>query len=791
MPNHAKNKVITYYPTLLSIVKKKNEKNMRATITIQGIVQGVGFRPFIHKLASDNNLTGYVRNQGDSTVLIVVQGKRVKIEQFLSNLKYSKPPLASYFDVIVEYSDSHIELEDFKILESLEDRNNLGSTIPPDVAVCEQCIDELFDASNRRFKYYLISCNDCGPRFSIVTDVPYDRMRTSMNRFAMCTECESEYTTCTNRRFHNQAISCKNCGPRMFLTSKDGKPIDIDKDPISYAGKLIEEGKIIVIKGVGGFHIATSSVNSEPISRLRIAKDRKNKPFAVMAKNIDYVRSFATLTEQQAQILSSYQRPIVLLRKKEGYFLSSLVAPGLESVGVMLPYTAVHHLLFSSLKREGALVMTSANVSGTPIIHHNIDALRNLSDVADYFLMHDRDIINRCDDSVVQANNNLNNQINFIRRSRGYVPVPISLNRKSELCVLGLGAELNVTACVVLNNRAFLSQHIGDVDNLDTYLFLKESIHHLIKITNSKPQLIVSDLHPSLNTTRLASIMAKEMDCKIVQVQHHHAHVASLMAEHNIEEIIGIACDGVGYGLDGKIWGGEVILADSKGFRRLGSLVNQPMVGGDLATSYPLIMAGGILAKILGNQELEDFLRERTDYLPKGEKSISIIIHSQLEKRKYHETSSTGRILDATAAILGICYERTYEGEPAIRLAANASTGQDVLCLEPQIVDSQLDTTYLIQQIYENRGKFKAADLACSAESYLARGLVTIAIQRAKEHGIRVIGFSGGVAYNDHIASVIKNEVEQNNLRFVMNNKVPAGDGGISLGQTYVAISQY
>jgi len=753
---------------------------MRADINISGIVQGVGFRPFVYRIAVSNNLLGFVRNRRDATVQIVVQGKENNIKCFLEALKDKKPPLAHYDNLSVTYANHSEEFREFQIMQSSEDRELSGSVIPPDIAICDACKREMCDPKDRRFGYFFITCTDCGPRFSIIEDVPYDRQRTTMRSFLTCDNCAYDYGRPVDRRFHAQTVACEICGPKVFLTDNRGEKIHC-ANPISRIGALIEEGCVVAIKGIGGFHIAASTLNSEPISRLRSVKHRRSKPFAIMTKDLNSVRSFAIVTDQEEQLLASYVRPIVLLKKRDDYYLSPLVSPELHNVGVMLPYTALHHLLFDGLKLEPALVMTSANPPNEPIVKDNEEALSRLGDVVDYFLLHDRIIANRCDDSVVRINDGSRS---IIRRSRGYVPTPIFLHHESKLCVLGLGAELNAAACVIVGNKAFLAQHTGDVENLEIYLFLRDSIKHLLRMVNAKPEAIACDLHPSMNTTRLAQVMGKEMDCKVIQIQHHHAHIASLMAELDIDEMIGIACDGVGYGDDGKVWGGEILLCDSHGYTRLGNLMEQPMVGGDLATYYPLRMVAGILYNVADG--LEQYLNSKLNHFPKGQKEVELILN-QLGRGVPVRTTSTGRILDAVSALLDICFERTYEGEPAMKLEAAACKGEDILKLKPKLNGNLLDTSYLLQKIYENRNRFKVRDLAYSAHSYLAQGLAMIAVDEAKKKAVSAVGFSGGVAYNEHITLMLKREIELNGLKFFTHEKVPPGDGGISLGQAYAA----
>ncbi|MFQ6086435.1 MAG: carbamoyltransferase HypF [Candidatus Bathyarchaeia archaeon] len=755
---------------------------MRVEIKVSGIVQGVGFRPFVYRIAVKNRLAGYVRNRGDAHVEIVVEGKQNDVKNFLQDLVEKKPPLARIHNITTEYIEDKGEFEKFTIVKSSEEVELSGSVIPPDIAICDECLDELRNPKDQRYNYFFITCTNCGPRYTIIERLPYDRQNTTMQEFIICDFCQKEYTSPANRRFHAQTVACHMCGPQAYLTTSDGQQVE-SKDPIRETGKLLEEGYIVAIKGYGGFHVATATTKSEPIAKLRTVKHRAQKPFAIMARNLETVRSFAEVNTREAELLTSHIRPIVLLKKSAEYHLSDLIAPGLHNIGVMLPYTGLHYMLFDEVQ-EPAFVMTSANPPNEPIVTEEKEAIRKLGSLVDYFLFHNRLIAQRCDDSVVRVHGE---KISLIRRSRGYAPEPIRLEQPVNITVLGLGAELNATSCVLHKDKAFISQHIGDVENLETLQFLKNATNHLLRLTNCKTEAIACDLHPKFTTTVFAQELGKELNLPIIQVQHHHAHAAALMAEHNLDEIICIVCDGYGYGLDGSAWGGEILHCTQKGgFQRLGHLEEQFMVGGDLATRYPLRMAAGILH---GRAETEEWLRANCSYFPHGEEEVEVVLQ-QLGNPSVPKTTSCGRVLDAVSAILGICYERTYEGEPAMKLESAASTGRNVLKLQPIINGNVVDTTSLVQEIFAQKNAFSIADLAFSAQFYIARGLAQPASERAKQLGIDVLGFSGGVACNEHITSTIKRVVEENGLRFVAHELVPPGDGGISFGQAVAAAWQ-
>ncbi len=751
---------------------------MHAKIVVTGIVQGVGFRPFIYRTAVKNKLRGFVRNRGDAVVEIVVEGEEENIKQFVKTVQEKHPPLAKIYDLKVNFSKIEKRFTDFKIQESFKEKVFSGSIIPPDVSICDECLRELRNPKNPRYDYFFITCTDCGPRYTIIEKLPYDRPNTTMNEFTMCPFCEKEYRDPLNRRFHAQTIACPVCGPKVFLTTNKGEIVTV-KDPIRETGKILEEGYIVAIKGNGGFHIATSTLNSDPIIRLRKVKHRMQKPFAIMAKSLEITKTFAKVSEEEVKLLTSYIRPIVLLEKSEDYYLSDQISPGLHNVGVMLPYTGLHYMLFDRTK-EPAFVMTSANPPNEPIIIDNEEALRKLSSTVDYFLFHNRRIAQRCDDSVVRFNNG--NQC-IIRRSRGYAPTPVQLKFKAKKNILGVGAEENVTGCILTNNKAFMTQFIGDVEKVETLNYLKEAINHLKNLTNTEFEVVAYDFHPRFATTKLALDWSEKFNYEALPIQHHYAHLAALMGENKFEEMVGIVCDGFGYGLDGKAWGGEILWWSGETFERLGHLQEQPLVGGDKAVLYPLRMVTGILCKIDG---FEDWVYSRTECFPYGEEEVEVIL-KQLKTGRVPYTTSCGRILDAVSALLGICYERTYEGEPAIKLESRALKGKDNLKLKPRIEGNTVNTTYLLTEIFENLNKQPVENLAFSAQNYLAEGLALLAMEKAEDLDVKSIGFTGGVAYNKQITQTIREIVEKNGFRFIVHNQVPPGDGGISFGQVVAA----
>ena len=754
---------------------------MRIKLNVTGIVQGVGFRPFIYRIAVRNNLTGFVRNRGDAGVEVLLEGEKPNIKKFIQTLTIEKPPLAQIENLNKTELSGKNKYPNFTIYQSSQETEQSGSIIPPDIAICNQCLKELRDPKNPRYEYFFITCTDCGPRFTIIERLPYDRENTTMREFPICGFCQKEYADPLNRRFHAQTVACPTCGPKAYLTTNKGEPIE-SKDPVRLAGKLLSEGKILAVKGYGGFHLAASTILEAPLLRLRKTKHRTEKPFAIMAKNLNAAKTFAKMSSKEQELLKSSARPIVLLNKSPSYNLSHLVAPHLHNIGVMLPYTGLHYMLFDQVT-DSSFVMTSANPTNQPIVKDNQTALEILSETVDYFLFHNRKIAYRCDDSVMRLHGD---SPVFLRRSRGYAPVPIRLKRKSTRCVVGLGGELNNTSCLLLNDKAFISQHIGDVENIETRSFLQEATTHLQRLTNCHPELVACDLHPKFNTTLLAQEMAEANGLGLIRVQHHHAHAAALMAEHGLDEVVAVTCDGYGYGSDGGAWGGEILhcTLESADFMRIGHLEPQPMLGGDLASRYPLRLAAGMLQK--SGLNIKKWLLQKSKHLPHGEAEANLILEQLRNGKSSIETTSCGRVLDAVAAILGVCHERTYEGEPAIKLESTALSGTDVLQIKPRIHGTVLETSNMLEVIYNSLGRVSTSNLAYSAHSYLAKGLAKLAIEDANRKRIKNVGFSGGAASNQILTQLIRETVEADGLQFFVHESVPAGDGGVSFGQAVV-----
>ena len=735
-------------------------------VLVRGVVQGVGFRPFVYRIAHERNLSGFVRNLGDAGVEIVVEGTSETLQSFLTALRSEVPPLARINDIAISRLKPAGTTK-FVILPSTEEGSG-GGQLPPDVATCDACVSEII-APSRFQGYWATSCTDCGPRFTVIESLPYDRPRTSMSEFPMCEACSKEYTNPLDRRYHAQTTACDDCGPVLLF---DGDPTDA----LSRGIRALSNGEIVAIKGIGGTHIACDATNECVVETLRGRLGRLTQPFALMATEEMLGQHLDASLDELEEIRQSH-RPILVLRKKARTSLPA-IAPGLHTVGVMLPYSGLHHLLFESL--EGPLVMTSANMPGQPMLIENDDIVDQLKGIADHFLLHDRRVVARCDDSVLRR---VAGKFVFLRRSRGFVPQGLE-RALGESSILALGSESDLSFALYDRGRITLSQHIGNVDDLETLAFLREAIDHLTRITRgAEPAIIACDAHPQFQTTYLADELARESGARIVRVQHHAAHLVSVMIEHELTSSVGIILDGYGYGADGRAWGGEILAANDNLITRVGSLLPVRLPGGDLAAKHPLRMAASLLfsggddAAMLCDKLVERGL-ERTE---------ANLVMRQLENGiNAPFTTSAGRFLDAVAAWLGVCQVRTYEGEPAMRLEAAAIRGR-AHAIRTQFVEkdgvSRLDVVDLFVRLDQLSEKASIHDVAATAQEALAQGIVTLAIKIAKEQRIESIALSGGVAYNDHITSRIRESVEADGYKFFTNQLVPCGDGGVSLGQ--------
>ena len=738
-------------------------------ILTQGIVQGVGFRPYVYRLATDLGLTGHVRNLGN-VVEIIVEGDRTS--DFVERLPKELPPIAKIDSMEV----SEIDVEnhsDFEIIESGDAYSGV-SVIPPDIAICDKCLEEIRNPKDRRYKYPFNACTDCGPRFTVIESVPYDRVRTSMEDFPLCDDCLVEYKQPLDRRYHGEAICCSDCGPQMAIY-KGSEKLDVE-NPIRKGAEILKGGEILAIKGIGGTHLVVDAYNDSAIKELRKRLNRPNQAFAVMCKDLESLEKYAQLSDKEIETITSNKRPIVILKKNKGYKFPESLSPGLHNIGVMLPYSPMHYLLFD----EGDIdtyVMTSANIPGEPMMIENTEIINGVND---YSLVHNRRILNRCDDSVIRFRNN---ELSFIRRSRGYTPEPYTISYDvNDLNVLALGPELDVTFSIAKGDKAYPSQHIGNTNKPKTLAFLRKAIENMERITKiNEFDVIACDMHPHFFTTRLAHELSEKYDAEVLPVQHHHAHSVALANDHGIDEMISISADGVGYGSDGTSWGGEILYTDISSFERMAHLEPQLMPGGDVATKYPVKMLLSILKD-------DDLIGKYTDYFKYGETEIRNIKRQIEAGINVGVTTSTGRVLDSMAVALEICHERTYEGECSMKLESAAYYTTKELEIPVIIEDGQLNTTEILREVVRlyQKGE-KKADVAAAGQVAVASGLSELALKCADKKNIQDIGATGGVLYNEAITETVKNCIESNEYNFIQHLNTCAGDGSVSLGQSIVA----
>jgi len=751
---------------------------VRKQIAVSGIVQGVGFRPYVYRLASERQLHGSVRNTA-AGVIIEIQGPGEAVENFLLRLPAEAPPLARITGVDVRDLPCNGELR-FRIVCS-GPQEKIRTLISPDVAVCGDCLRELFDPTDRRYKYPFINCTNCGPRFTIVRGIPYDRPLTSMVEFTMCPACRQEYEDPRDRRFHAQPNACWQCGPQVELWDRAGAAV-LAADVIHEAAQKLQQGAVVAIKGLGGFHLAVDATNAAAVARLRERKRRVEKPFAVMAPSLEVAEAYCEVDEPARAELSSPQRPIVLLRRKDPCAIADAVAPFNRELGLFLPYTPLHYLLLAE-GEFSALVMTSGNRSEEPIAIDNAEVVERLHDVADFFLVHNRDILLRCDDSVVRISGG---RVRQMRRSRGYVPVPVFLGEDVPP-VLAVGGELKNTICLTQGRHAFLSQHVGDLENLQAHKFLAEAIAHLETVLEIQPQAVAHDLHPDYFSTSWAR---RQKDLPRVGVQHHHAHIASCMAENGLDgRVIGIALDGTGYGIDGCMWGTELLLANYCDFERAGHLEYVPMPGGEAAVREPWRMAVSYLYRHFGR----DFLHLRIPFLQQlGPAKLKVLLQAMERHINSPLTSSCGRLFDAVAALAGIRQQVNYEAQAAIELEMAMDSGADESGYVLEIAEENG------QLIFSTRRLF--VELLTDLERSTPVGIISArfhlglveALAKAAEilrrrTGLERVCLSGGSFNNRFLLEHLQAHLRGAGFQVFTQAEVPAGDGGLSLGQALVA----
>ena len=767
-------------PENVSIILKKRKSVPTYHIEIQGIVQGVGFRPFVFNLARRLHLQGSVANTG-SGVIILAQGDDNQLSQFIRSLKNEAPPLAHIVNTSIAGVPTR-PITDFTIIAS-EESCERSTLISPDVAVCDDCLNEMADPADRRFGHPFINCTNCGPRYTIIRNLPYDRPQTTMADFIMCKECQAEYSNPADRRFHAQPVACPVCGPHLELLNTTSQPLDSSNresgNVIATAQKLLAQGHILAVKGLGGFHLAVDATNADAVNRLRRRKGRREeKPFALMAESIDQVDAFANLTYQEETLLKTKERPIVLLHQKKSHAIAPDVAPNNRYFGVMLPYTPLHHLLVKP--PVPVLVMTSANQTGEPLVIDNDDAFDRLKDIADYLLVHNRDILIGCDDSLMRC---ASQKPFFLRRARGYVPVPVFL--KTELPpTLGLGALLKNTICLTKENRVFMSQHIGDLKNLGTVRFFTRTIEHMSRLLKINPEIVAFDLHPDY----LSSRHGRELiNMAQVPVQHHHAHIVSCMAENHVTgPVIGLAFDGTGLGDDGAAWGGEVLIVRPERFERAAHMAYLAMPGSNAAIEEPWRMGVSALLKTVG--ELSHLELPFLDSIPPDKLTIvSQMVQTGLNSPL---TSSIGRLFDAVAAVCGLKQVINFEGQAAMLLEHCADvneTGSYHYEWEEGEPIQILPQPIIAGVVKDLQNQIDLPIIAARFHNTLIHLFSDLTLQISRTTQIRQVALSGGVFQNLRLLEGMVQALSEKGLEVFTHSQVPPNDGGLCLGQAVTA----
>jgi hydrogenase maturation protein HypF len=751
----------------------------RNHITIHGIVQGVGFRPYIHKLVQDNRLKGWICNSNQG-VELEIEGEENDVKDFIKVLQINPPPLAMIENITVKKMPL-IGFTDFKIIKSTINNESPIALIPPDISVCDECLKELNNPSDRRYGYPFINCTNCGPRFTIIKDIPYDREKTTMKKFHMCEKCSAEYKDIANRRYHAQPNACSACGPQVSLYQKERRITT--NNPFLEIQRRLKAGQIGAIKGLGGFHLTCDAKNDTAVSRLRKIKLRDKKPLAVMAKNIDTIKPFCHVSKDAETILKGKERPILLLKKKVNDYLSESIAPGNNYIGVMLPYTPLHYLLFKDV--NFVLVMTSANLSDEPIIYQNREAFQRLADKVDFLLVHNRPIYNRCDDSVIKYSPV---QPIFIRRSRGYAPYPIIMSKKMDQ-VFAAGPEDKNTVCFTRGKYAFPSQHLGDLKNQESYEAYQEAVDRIIHVFQFSPELIVCDLHPDYLSTVYAENMSQKKKLPLLKVQHHHAHIASCMAENNLdEEVIGVALDGSGLGDDGNIWGGEFLISNIKDYKRVGHLKYKAMPGGEKVIHQPWRMAYSYLYSYFG----EDILKQNLPLIKRNKNKKLNLLMQMIDKNINSPiTSSCGRLFDAVASLIGLRDEADFEGQAAMELESICQLKYKGNYSYNIIQESEsgfiIDTEDMFYQIINDLKKNKdREEIATKFHNTIADIIFSMCVNIRERYKINKVVLSGGVFQNSFLLTQTLKRMKKQNFELFLHKKMPPNDACISVGQAVI-----
>ncbi len=760
------------------------EAVLRRGVLVCGVVQGVGFRPFVYRLAGEEGLAGSIGNDTDG-VTIEIEGPAVRVEAFLRRLRGETPPLARIDSIAVRELEATGEAG-FRIVSS-QVKGQVSTGIPADAATCADCLRELLDPADRRFRYPFLNCTNCGPRFTITRRIPYDRPQTSMAHFPMCAECQAEYDDPTNRRFHAQPNACWKCGPRVWLETTEGTAISTE-DPTAETIDRLLSGEILAIKGIGGFHLSVDATSETAVMRLRERKHRYGKPLAVMVRDMDAARTLCDLSEGEEALLQTPARPIVLARAHAGNKIAPSVAPGIPWLGIFLPYAPLQHLLFSDTRVQ-ALVMTSANLSEEPIAIDNSEARTRLGAIADAFLMHDREILQRCDDSVTAV---VDRAPQFIRRARGYVPLGVELALEVPP-LLAVGGHLKNAFALARGRFAYQSQHLGDLENLTGLEFFKDSLDHLMRTFEIEPETVVHDMHPGYLSTAWAKEWAGERGLRLVAVQHHHAHIAGCMAEHGLRgPVIGLSLDGTGYGTDGRIWGGEVLICEIDRFERFAHLDYVPMPGGEAAIREPWRMA---LAHLhAAGCSITD--AATLHLLGATEREARVLVRMMERGVNAPLTSSCGRLFDAVAALVMARREVDYEAQAAIELEGAAVDEPDAPGYSMEFADGdwarreplRMVATPLWRELMKDlRNDVSTARIAARFHAGVAAGFVQAAARARAVTGAARVALSGGCMHNRRLARLLRAGLEAEGFEVFQHRQVSPGDGGLSYGQVAVA----
>ena len=742
-------------------------------VEIKGVVQGVGFRPFVYNLAIKYGINGWVNND-DKGVNILIYSSYKNCQKFLDELQKNPPKLSHIDDIKIEKIISLKEYKSFEIIQS-ETSNNKSTIILPDMGICDNCIDDINDNSNFRYNYSLTNCTNCGPRYSIIKTVPYDRINTSMASFEFCKNCKDEYENPTNRRYHAQPVACEICGPKITLYSKNNSIKLYNLEAIKEIANLINEGNIVAIKGIGGFHLICDAKNSKTIEDLRLRKNRPSKPFAVMFKDINNIKEYCQISSKEEEILDSLNKPIVLVKKKNIFDLSPLLAPDIAQLGCFISYTGLHHLLFRYLNNP--IVATSANLKDEPIIKSKDEIIEKLSNVVEYILDFNREIINTSDDTVIQI---VDNSITKIRNARGYAPTAFNFKDSSKKKILALGANQKSTISLFFENNLILSPYIGDLNSLKSMEYFERTINTFKRFYDFEPELIVCDKHQNYESTKFAlQLKLQNPKIELVQIQHHYAHVLSVMAEYKLnKEILAFIFDGTGYGDDGNIWGGEVFVASKEKYKRVNHFKYFKLLGSDMAIREPKRVA---LSLLFDNFTLEEVLNMQTASV-KAFKELEIkMLHTMWKKGLNSPlTSSVGRLFDAVASFADILQIQSYEGEVGLLIEQH----YDKSILESytyKINEENIDISLMIKEMILDLD----ARLICSK---FINTIVQIILDISKSYEDLPVVLGGGVFQNKTLLEILINKFKEQNKEFYYNKNIPLNDGGISVGQAYYLI---